>query len=161
MAGWIFDVTNNIMAQTALGQGVIINGKPQTISPHNRTSGQMSGFLFPPAFSEDVRSDVEINAEQFKQTRSLHCIACEYLDFLMSPDIDFCAFPRSRLWDHIAGCLMVNEAGGVCQTVTERPVANEILYHRKQWIVAAKSPQAWENVRKTLFEGIDWHSYCI
>ena len=109
---WIMDIPNNRMAIAEQGAGVEINGArktyPQMIKPLTETRGFISRKFLPARMRDELK---EILDSEFGNIETYLCCAHEYLDILEGESF-FSLYSRIRPWDHLAGCMMMGEAGG-------------------------------------------------
>lgn len=113
VAGWIYDIMGDRMAATVKGQGVTINGIPQTFSGR-KAPGELSalnGFIARKFLPKIIREDVETRLADIHSYKSYACAAHDYLA-LLEGERDFSMYTRIKPWDHLAGSLMIREGGG-------------------------------------------------
>ncbi len=114
--GWIYDVLGDTHAIAEKGAGAFYGGqRMQVASPKSMT--ECSAFLNPFYFPKELRpflDHMRPESGNIKSARTLRCSAHEYLH-LASGQVDFGinAGTGIKAWDHLAGALMVQEAGGV------------------------------------------------
>ena len=141
--GWIYDVMNDTHYITEKGKGTTKNGQKINVrAPRRIENGDVTGFMearyFPKAV-QDFLADKGI--EKF---RSLHCAAHEYLN-IASGNADFAIFSHMKPWDHLAGVLMVQEAGGVVSKFDGSPYG---ITDVKGGILVASHPDMMEQVQE-------------
>ena len=140
--GWIYDVMNDTHYITEKGKGTTKNGQPVYVRPKidigaADTVGYMEHRYFPKKVQSYLRGQ---GAERF---RSLHCAAHEYLN-IASGHSDFAIFSHMKPWDHLAGVLMVEEAGGIVRKFDGSTYA---ITDNKGGIIVASHPDVLEQVR--------------
>lgn len=140
--GWIYDVMNDTHYITEKGKGTTKNGQPVHVRPKidigaADTVGYMEHRYFPKNVQEYLRGQ---GAERFK---SLHCAAHEYLN-IASGHSDFAIFSHMKPWDHLAGVLMVEEAGGIVRKFDGSAYA---ITDNKGGIIVASHPDVLGQVR--------------
>jgi fructose-1,6-bisphosphatase/inositol monophosphatase family enzyme len=110
--------------------------------------GRMTGlaplFLFP----AERQAALATAALDFGRVHTLRCSCHEYR-LLAGGRVDFVASASSNPWDHLAGALAVEEAGGVVELLEGGDYRPEVLTGR---IVAANAPATLAAVR-TRFRG--------
>lgn len=141
--GWIYDVINDTHYITQKGKGTTKNGQPTRVRPaldlnDPAAIGYMEYRYFPKPLQAYLKDQ---GAERFK---SLHCAGHEYLN-IASGQSDFTIFSHMKPWDHLAGVLMVEEAGGIVQKFDGSPYA---ITDEKGGIIAASSRAVMEQVHK-------------
>jgi fructose-1,6-bisphosphatase/inositol monophosphatase family enzyme len=111
-AGWIFDPRRNRLCHARLDGGAFIDGEPVQA----RSSGAqpprlaaMTRYMLP-----DQRSlfDTMI-APSYELVAAPGCAAEQY-PLTVLGEHDVAIYERTLPWDHAAGCLFLNEAGGAC-----------------------------------------------
>jgi len=109
---WILDIPQDHMAIAEQGSGVEIEGTrityPQMDKPLKDTRGFISRKFLPKKMQEELR---EVLDEEFGNVETYVCCAHEYLDILKGKSF-FSMYSRIRPWDHLAGAMMLGEAGG-------------------------------------------------
>lgn len=109
---WILDIPQDDMAIAEQGSGVEINGVlvtyPIMTAPLKDTRGFISRKFLPQKMRDELRDVLD---EQFGNVETYMCCAHEYLDILKGESF-FSMYSRIRPWDHLAGAMMLNEAGG-------------------------------------------------
>lgn len=107
--GWIYDIPGDRMAMAEAGQGASLNGVSLTLSAKESTWENLSGFAL------RTRAVKDIEARHGKMDLvSLGCAAHEYLA-LATGERDFSIYKQIKPWDHLAGTLILTEAGGLSQ----------------------------------------------
>lgn len=107
--GWIHAAPLGKSAIAVAGEGVQWDGAP--VAPaaqrEERPRGLRSLAWLDPARQQEMRAALARNCE----TAAGHCSAYAYLK-LLKGEIDFKLSSRIHPWDHVAGALMMREAGG-------------------------------------------------
>lgn len=110
--GWILDIPGQCMAIAEQSSGVEIEGRsvkyPEMVAPLKQTRGFISRKFLPQKMQDDLCGVLE---QEFGDIETYICCAHEYMDILKG-DAYFSMFSRIRPWDHLAGVLMLGEAGG-------------------------------------------------
>lgn len=114
--GWIYDILGDCHAIAEKGAGAFANGKNMRVAAP-KTLKESDAFLNPFYFPKEMRSylsHMHPDAGNIRSARTLRCSAHEYLQ-LASGQMDFAISAGNgiKAWDHLAGALMVQEAGGV------------------------------------------------
>lgn len=120
--GFIYDVLGDEMTIATKGQGVFSNGKNLSAAPQ-KPLGDLKGFAsmkFFPQKPLDVRSTIKDGAGNVHSICTLGCAGHEYLSIARG-DQDFALYTHMKPWDHLAGALMVSEAGGIVQKWDSSP----------------------------------------
>lgn len=112
MQSWILDIPNDRIAIAEQGSGVEVNGEqktyPQMAAPLKETRGFISRKFLPKKMREELK---EVLDTEFGNVETYMCCAHEYLDILEGESF-FSMYSRIRPWDHLAGAMMMSEAGG-------------------------------------------------
>jgi len=119
--GWILDIPNDRIAMAEQGAGVEVNGVrksfPTTLDSLKNTRGFISRKFLPPKLREELK---DILDKKFGNIETYMCCAHEYLDILAG-EAYFCMYSRIRPWDHLAGGMMMSEAGGFVRKWDKSP----------------------------------------
>ncbi len=110
---WLYDIPNNRMGIAETGAGVEIEGVRKTYpvmsKPLSDTRGFISRKFLPKKMREELRDVLD---SEFGNVETYVCCAHEYLDILEGESF-FSMYSRIRPWDHLAGAMMMVEAGGI------------------------------------------------
>jgi len=145
--GWIYDVIDQKMMIVEKGAGAFFGGeKMQVAAPKapQALCGHAGLKYFPPA----LRPHVKAYKTQVKSLYSLGCAGHEYLR-LAAGSADFGIYSRIRQWDHLAGVLAVQEAGGYVAQWDGSPYTPCDAFGG---LVVAASRDLWQHVHDTLIE---------
>ncbi len=104
------------------------------------------GYVHSYLFEGDERHRLFSILPRFHKTDALRCSAHEYR-VLAQGAVDFCLSPVLNPWDHAAGCLAAEEAGGVARLLDGTPYAPTIKNGR---LLVARSEQTWAEIAKVL-----------
>ena len=109
LMGWIYDPVRNIMISAEKGQGAWINdSKMERFPAAPARLSDMEGFIdFD--LQKKFRDSGELDA--FKSCKPLMSMGQEYLT-MVTGQRHFAVFTRIKPWDHAAGVLIMQEAGG-------------------------------------------------
>lgn len=108
--GWIYDVLGEETAIVEKGAGAFFGGRKMEVA-ESKAFGETIGHLAKKYFPPDMRQHVVDEAAHVKEAYSIFCASHEYLR-LASGESDFAIYSKSKPWDHLAGVLMTQEAGG-------------------------------------------------
>ncbi len=146
-AGWIFDPLSGQLARAELGGGAWIGARRLRASPQapgTRLRGSMGRFM-PEEMAATLTERLEAGAERLP---GLMSAGVEY-PLIAAGERDFAFYWRTLAWDHAAGILFVNEAGGKAV----RPDGS--AYRPAEpgnGLLAAASPDRWDAAHRLLFE---------
>jgi fructose-1,6-bisphosphatase/inositol monophosphatase family enzyme len=112
--GWIYDVLGDVHATTEKGAGAFLGGQRMSVA-QSKPLAECDAFISPGYFPKEMYpflDSFKAEIKKIKSVRVLRCAAHEYLQ-LASGQADFGISGGMKPWDHLAGALMVQEAGGV------------------------------------------------
>lgn len=144
--GWIYDPLQDRFCHAALGRGAFIDGE--------RIAAKTSGELPPIAAISLIFMD---NNQRERMRRRIaphyrladipYCAAEQYPRLALGVN-DVSIFERTLAWDHAAGALWLNEAGGKVARPDGSP------YRPDEWarkgMIAAASPALWDALAERL-----------
>ncbi|MEM6812398.1 MAG: inositol monophosphatase family protein [Pseudomonadota bacterium] len=113
LCSWIYDIPKNRMAIAEQGAGVEINNISRQYPTNDNALKDLRGFVSRKFLPKKMQEELKPVLDQyFGNTETYLCCAHEYLDIL-DGEAYFSLYSRIRPWDHLAGAMMLNEAGGV------------------------------------------------
>jgi fructose-1,6-bisphosphatase/inositol monophosphatase family enzyme len=145
-AGWMLNPLSGRLARAELGAGAWIGGErlqAASLDPGTRLRGSIGRFM-PEEMQADLAARLESGAEHLP---GLMSAGVEY-PMIGAGERDFAFYWRTLAWDHAAGVLFVNEAGGkACRPdgSAYRPMSEG------NGMLAAASPDRWEAAHRLLF----------
>lgn len=146
LAGWILDPLTGRMCHAILGAGSHIDGQ----QVHARESGEALPIAALAVYfmTEEERADVRRRSEAIFQLVDIPRCAAEQYPRLVLGQNDVSVFARTLPWDHAAGTLFVNEAGGLCQRLDGSPY---VVGDPRRGLLGASSPRLWDLAADRLF----------
>jgi len=111
-AGWIWDPLARRLCHAALGKGAYVNGERVTARPTGEDpplAALAMGFMDEPK-RHRIKRDV---IPHYRLVEVPYCAAEQYPRLALGIN-DVSLFERTLAWDHAAGALWLNEAGGKC-----------------------------------------------
>ncbi len=138
-AGWLYDPMADRLFYAAAGQGAWLDDTPLTIPAPPGLGPDASGAL-PRPWANAVRKATGCHTRGFASALGAYtAVARGY--------VQFAGLRALNPWDHAAGVLLINEAGGTARLLTgdayhPAPDQGEIL--------AAASPIMWEKVAQII-----------
>ena len=147
VGGWILDVPRGHIAIALKGQGVTLDGSNVQALPSTRPPVGFVGYKVRREFDRQLPA---VQRQSLGRVSTLSCAGAEYLEIL-GGRADFNLYRRTKPWDHAAGVLMLEEAGG--QAVRFDGQAYEPNQPINAGLIAAIRPQTLAEVR-TLFEAV-------
>jgi fructose-1,6-bisphosphatase/inositol monophosphatase family enzyme len=142
IAGWIFDCLTGRLCHAARGDGAFVNGE--------RIAARETGAAPPiaansliymePQRREAVRAAIEPHYTLVDIPR---CAAEQYPRLVLGRN-DVAIFERTLPWDHAAGVLFVNEAGG--KAARPDGTAYRVDDHARPGLIGAASERLWDEL---------------
>ena len=154
--GLIYDPIGDDWAVAARGQGAKLVRAHGEVTPlrfaegQDRNVGTAKGYVHSYLFQGDERRRLFPRLAEFHKTDALRCSAHEYR-LLAQHAVDFCVSPIMNPWDHAAGCLIAEEAGGVARLLTGEPYRPTVRDGR---LIVASSEANWAMVVEAI-TGLD------
>jgi len=144
-AGWIHDPCTGKTAIAMTGEGAWYDGERMTPTA-TAPLDQMIGMLNVGYFEENRRKAVREAARRFKKIHSYRCAAHDYLA-LAGGAKHFSLYRRLWPWDHAAGVLLLNEAGGHTARLDGSPYR---ATGREEGILSVSDPESWDRIKNFL-----------
>jgi fructose-1,6-bisphosphatase/inositol monophosphatase family enzyme len=149
--GWIYDVLKKEMTVTERGSGTFTQGVRQKVSDQ-KSVPDINGYLAPWMFRKEVRDQVKDAMKTFRCSW-LRSASHEYLNIL-SGRAEFSVSSRVKPWDHLAGSLMVEEAGGYVATWHGQPYGPRYIAGPEDGIIVANSREVWDLIFNQIIKKI-------
>ena len=143
VGGWIYDPLGGRAASATLGGGVWLDGRQirfRAATPLAEMAGYV-GYKFKRQFLEKANPD---RLRLVKGMSSLFCAGLEYIEMLAGAS-HFNLYRFVKPWDHAAGALMVEEAGGRAAHFNGedyRPTVHQ------GGVLSASNPDAWRELHR-------------
>jgi fructose-1,6-bisphosphatase/inositol monophosphatase family enzyme len=142
--GWIYDCLTGRFCHAERGKGAFVDGE--------RIEAKTTGEAMPVAaisrifLTEEQRALVDANlAPHYRLVDIPRCAAEQYPRLALGEN-DISSFKRTFAWDHAAGVLWLNEAGGKAARVDG--TAYRVDEHNKPGLIGASSPAIWDEFAK-------------
>lgn len=145
-AGWIYDCLSGRFCAAARGQGAFVNGERITA----RTSGEYPPIAAISLIFMDEAERLAIKAHIAPHYRTVvipRCAAEQYPRLALGQN-DLSIFQRTLAWDHAAGVLWLNEAGGKAARPDGSPYL--VNQHERPGLIGAASPALWDELAARL-----------
>lgn len=142
VAGWIYDPLSGRFCHAAKGKGAFVDGEQVTA----RTTGEtppvaaISLLFMAPARREQVKEHI---APHYRLVDIPRCAAEQYPRLALGQN-DVSIFERTLPWDHAAGVLFLNEAGGKAARNDGSPY--RVDGHARPGLIGAASPALWDEL---------------
>ena len=139
--GWIYDCLSDRLCVAHRGKGAFIDGEKIVARPTGEASPVAAISLI---FMNDVRREaVKAAIADYRQVDIPYCAAEQYPRLALGVN-DVSIFERTLAWDHAAGVLWLNEAGGKAARFDGSP------YRVDEWarkgLIGAASPALWDDL---------------
>ena len=148
VAGWIYDCLTGRFCHANRGSGAFVDGA--------RIAARTTGGTPPVAanslvyMSPERRAAVQAQiAPHYTLVDIPRCAAEQYPRLVLGQN-DVAIFERTLPWDHAAGVLFVNEAGG--KAARPDGSAYRVNDHARAGLIGASSPALWEEMARRLGE---------
>lgn len=144
--GMLYDpVMDDWIAAGADGAAEMVSarGRRALQSSAETRAGRMTGYVTLGLFPKAVQARMVTEFPDFARVTSLRC-ACHEYRMLAQGHVEFClSGPVPHPWDHAAGVLAVERAGGVARFLDGEPYHAE---RAKGVILAAASQAVWDEM---------------
>jgi fructose-1,6-bisphosphatase/inositol monophosphatase family enzyme len=140
VAGWMYDPIKDRFCHARAGEGAFVNGEriaARTTGRQPPVSAVSRIFLSP---EESALVDAKL-AAHYTLVDIPRCAAEQYPRLALGEN-DVSSFKRTLAWDHAAGVLWLNEAGGKAARLDGR--AYRVDQHDEPGLVGASSPAIWD-----------------
>ena len=147
--GMLYDVMNDDWIEASKGEGawfVRPDGTKRRLTIRTTVAddnlvGMFSPFLFK---DEELRRHAALLQPKYARTIALRCCCHEYRTMVQG-NVDFSISPKPNVWDHAAGILAYQEAGGVVRMMDGSDYRPTI---RHGVIIAGRNEDVVEAIRK-------------
>lgn len=140
VAGWLYDPNSDRLCHARAGEGAFINGERIAARPtgQERPVTAVSRIFLTPEQSAMVDAKL---APHYTLVDIPRCAAEQYPRLALGEN-DVSSFKRTLAWDHAAGVLWLNEAGGKAARLDGSEY--RVDEQDKPGLVGASSPAIWD-----------------
>jgi len=140
-AGWLWDPLGQRLCHAELGKGAFVNGERIDARPtgEDKPVAAISTVFMDEAQRHEVQRNV---APHFRLVDIPRCAAEQYPRLALGVN-DVSVFQRTLAWDHAAGVLWLNEAGGMAARIDGSPYRPD---QDGTGLLAAASPSLFEKL---------------
>jgi fructose-1,6-bisphosphatase/inositol monophosphatase family enzyme len=144
--GWIYDPLSDRLCVAHSGKGAFIDGERVTARPTGEEPpvAAISLIFLEQSRREAIRREI---APHYSLVDIPRCAAEQYPRLVLGVN-DVSIFERTLAWDHAAGVLFLNEAGGKAARLDGSP------YRVDEWarpgLLGASSPKLWDDMAERL-----------
>ena len=143
--GWIYDCLSDRFCAAHRGQGAFVNGEKIVARPTGEEPPIAAISLI---FMDGARREaVKAALADYRQVDIPYCAAEQYPRLALGVN-DLSYFERTLPWDHAAGALWLNEAGGKCARLDGSPY--RVDRWRDKGLLGAASPALWDEMAAKL-----------
>lgn len=146
VGGWILDGLSGRFCQAWQGAGAWIDGETFRASPSGQTPpiAAISLLFADPERRAGLKTHI---APHYTLVDIPRCAAEQYPRIVLGQN-DVSIFERTLAWDHAAGVLLVNEAGGKAARPDGSPY--RVDRHLEPGLIAAASPALWDELAERM-----------
>lgn len=153
IGGWIYDVLQDSLAFTVPGEGAYKNNERLNLGKKDiKPLNEMIIHLSPKFFPGSIRQSIKDKGKKIgKNVKTVGSAAHEYMKIAQGKS-DSAVYCRLKPWDHLAGTLLVQEAGGYVAKWDGQPYTPQDRY---AGLIAAHDQKSWQQVYDAFFGDID------
>ena len=144
VGGWIYDPSTHRFCHARAGQGAFVNGERIAA----RTTGQTPPVTAVSRIFLSAEESAEVDARlapHYTLVDIPRCAAEQYPRLALGEN-DISSFKRTLAWDHAAGVLWLNEAGGRAARIDGSAYrVDQHGQHDLPGLVGASSPAIWDD----------------
>ncbi|MCB9964221.1 MAG: inositol monophosphatase [Rhodospirillales bacterium] len=140
---WIYNVMKDEFAVAEKGQGASYAGHPLRTAPAKPLES-LHGYVGRYYAPKEIRKIWEEKEQHVATVGGIKCVAHSYLRIARGV-VDFHIYAQTKPWDHLAGDLLVREAGGAVKRWNGSP------YHisdGQKGLLIASGEEVWENIQQ-------------
>lgn len=140
-AGWLYDPLSGRFCHARRGDGAYIDEMRITAMPSGEDPpvAAISLLFLDPERREKVKTHI---APHYRMVDIPRCAAEQYPRLALGQN-DISIFERSLAWDHAAGVLWLNEAGGKAARMDGSPYRVD---DRRTGLIGAATPALWDGI---------------
>ncbi|WCT76660.1 inositol monophosphatase family protein [Novosphingobium humi] len=145
IGGWIYDVLSGRFCHARIGEGAYLNGERLTARPtgQNPAIAAISVIFADPARRAALMDHI---APHYQLVDIPRCAAEQYPRLATGVN-DVSLFERTLAWDHAAGVLFLNEAGGKAARFDGTPYRVD---EDRRGLIGASSPALWDELAERM-----------
>lgn len=139
---WIYNVMKDEFAFAEKGQGAAYAGEAIRSASHKllaQSQGYASGYHTP----KEIVAHWNRKEKEVDTIKSVRCVAHTYIR-LASGQMDFYLCSHAQPWDHLAGVLLLSEAGGIARRWDKAPYAPGTM--DGIGLLLASNEQSWSDL---------------
>lgn len=142
VGGWLLDCLTGRFCHAVAGGGAFVDGQRIAARPSGEQPpvAAISLIFMDPARREAVKRHI---APHYRLVDIPRCAAEQYPRLALGQN-DVSIFERTLPWDHAAGILFLNEAGGKAARLDGSPY--RVSEHARPGLIGASSPALWDDL---------------
>jgi len=146
LGGWILDCLTGRFCHAAQGQGAFLDGNPIRARPSGEEP-PIAGISM--LFVDQAKREAMMRhiAPHYRLVDIPRCAAEQYPRLVLG-DNDVSVFERTLPWDHAAGVLFLNEAGG--KAARPDGSAYRVDDYDRPGLLGAASPRLWDGLAERM-----------
>jgi fructose-1,6-bisphosphatase/inositol monophosphatase family enzyme len=137
-AGWIYDPSSDVMVTARRGEGAWSGGRRLRVA-HEARPDRLVGSAYGRTPAGLRAANALADSGRIGAARNRGCSGLEYMEVALA-EAHFTLHSRSLVWDHAAGMLIIDEAGGVARFLDGSPYDPRIADKKP---LAATSEGVW------------------
>lgn len=151
--GLLYDPSYDDWIMARKGEGAFFcrpdgTKRPLNLAPPPESVAETFGYVGMYLFKKDRQAQLAATLPNFRRTTNLRCSCHEYR-MLAQGASQFCLNGMLNVWDHAAGVLIYQEAGGVARLLDGRAYDPAM---RKGHLLTAASERLWEELAEMFGE---------
>lgn len=149
-ASWIYNVMSDEFATAVKGEGATYAGQKLNMNRARKPLGETHGYITNSFAPDEVKKVWAQKSQHVATVGSLRSSAQAYIR-LARGIVDFHITTREKPWDHLAGDLLIREAGGTVQNWEGQP------YHPLQYeegLLSTFSEEQWDDLHGHFIEDV-------
>jgi len=140
IAGWIYDPVRDRLCRARRNEGAFIDGEPANARASGAEPPRLAAMTKFMAPAQRMLFEEQI-ATHYALVEAPGCAAEQY-PLVALGQHDIAIYERTLAWDHAAGCLFLNEAGGRCARQDGSPYRVDST---RKGMIAAATPALWND----------------
>jgi fructose-1,6-bisphosphatase/inositol monophosphatase family enzyme len=142
VGGWLLDCLTGRFCHAISGKGAFVDGEGITARPSGEEPpvAAISLIFMDPERREAVKRHI---APHYRLVDIPRCAAEQYPRLALGQN-DVSIFERTLPWDHAAGILFLNEAGGKAARMDGSPY--RVSEHERPGLIGASTPALWDSL---------------
>ena len=146
LGAWILNPLDGSLTSAEKGSGAYAGSRRLKIETSIQPLANLRGALLTHFLPDALRPVAEAAAHCFRSTEKTKCAGYDY-KALAKNEMQFLFYYRTLVWDHAAGILIAEEAGGLVRRLDGTQYTPT---DRRQGLLCAANKEMWQAIQKTL-----------